>query len=112
MLAMVLSCWFHLGPCWPSVLSFCCHCVVILVHWRIAMLLSWCCHVGACWSLCCHVLSCCCHVGALDDCHVVGIVLRICINIGHVVVILLWLCCLCGALDDLSCVLSLCCHFG
>ena len=46
------------------------------------------------------VLACCCHVGAFDDCHGVGIVLRMLVHVGHVVAILLWCCCHCGALAD------------
>ena len=74
-------------------------------------------HVGHCVVM---LLSFCCHCGALDDCHVVGIVLRMLVHLGHFVVILLWLCCHCGALDDchavvmllsLWCMLACCCHF-
>ena len=71
-------------------LSFCCHCVVILAHWMIAMLLSSCCHFGASWSLCCHFVVMLLSFGALDDWHVVGIVLRMLVHVGHFVVILLW----------------------
>ena len=54
-------------------------------------------HVGHCLVI---LLACCCHFGALDDCHGVGIVLRMLVHVGHVVAILLWFCCHCGALAD------------
>ena len=54
-------------------------------------------HLGHCLVI---LLACCCHFGALDDCHGVGIVLRMLVHVGHVVAILLWFCCHCGALAD------------
>ena len=49
--------------------------------------------------------------GALDDCHFVGMLLRILVHLGHFGVIVLSFC-HCGALDDCHVVAIFCCHFG
>ena len=69
---MLLSCWCML----VIVLSFCWHVVVILVHWMIVhgvgIVLRMLVHVGHVVAI---VLWLCCHCGALDDCHVVVMLL-------------------------------------
>ena len=65
-------------------------------------------HAGHCVVI---LLSCCCHVGALDDCHVVGFVLRMWVHNGHFVVSLLWFVVI-VVHWMIAMLLSFCCHFG
>ena len=41
-----------------SMLACCCHCVVMLVHWMLAMLLPCCFHLGPGWPYSCHFVVC------------------------------------------------------
>ena len=85
----------HVG----HILVICNHCVAILVHSMLVMVLP------VCWSFWCIlviVVSSCWHLlsfGALDDCHFVDMLLRILVHVGHFGVLVLSFC-HCGALVD------------
>ena len=96
---MLLSYCCHVGACW----SYSCHFVIIVLSFWCILCLSCCCHClchfGASWLFCCHLVGILLSFGALDDCHFVGMLLRILVHVGHVGVIVLSFC-HCGALDD------------